>query len=525
MNLTPGTRSSPDTETTPRLVAVIDIGASSVRMQISELHGGHVRHLDSLTQAVSIGRDSFSKGSISRTTMEDCVHVLKIYRSKLDELQIPMSHVRVVATSGVREASNRLEFQDRVYIATGLEIDSFDEAELHRVTYLGIQPYFSANPDVFVNDTVVAEIGGGTTEVLFLRDTDVLFARTFRLGALRMLLALESLATGADQNRAFLEAHILQYIQQIQHLVHDETASYVAMGSDIRFAAKELGLTVQPGQLTEIPMTDLRRFVDRVFSKPADRLAIQYRMSIAEAHALGPALLAHLLLARRFNTDRIYVAQVNLRDGLLLEMAHGRVWLESIQRQIVRSAQACGKKYDYDERHAEHVALLACMLFDQLRTLHGLDHRFQALLHMAGLLHEIGLYVSGRSYHKHSMYLIQNTEFFGIGQRDLQLIGLIARYHRRATPQPSHEGYDSLDRDSRIAVAKLAAILRVAVALDALRSQRITHVLCISEANRVRLQAHGSGDLTAEQLELRQSGQMFEQLFGVRLILESGDEV
>ncbi|HMP80800.1 MAG TPA: exopolyphosphatase, partial [Pirellulaceae bacterium] len=369
------------------------------------------------------------------------------------------------------------------------------------------------------------EVGGGTTEVLFLRDTDVLFSRTFRMGALRMLLSLESLAAGADQNRKFLEAHILQHIQQIQHLVHDETASYVAMGSDIRFAAKELGVPVTPQTLTEIPMNDLSKFVDRVLAQPADKLAVRHRLSIADAHALGPALLAHLLLARRFNSDRIFVAQVNLRDGLLMEMAHGRIWPESIQRQVVRSAQACGKKYDYDEKHAEHVAFLACTLFDQLKPLHGLDHRYQALLHMAGLLHEIGLYVGGRSYHKHSMYLIQNTEFFGIGQKDLQLIGLIARYHRRATPQPNHEGYDKLDRDSRIIVAKLASILRVAVALDALRSQRITHVDSICEGNRVRLKAHGLSDLTAEHLELRHSGQMFEQLFGVHLTMESGDEV
>ena len=117
----------------PRLVAVIDIGASSLRMQIAEIHDDdRIVRLESFEQAVSLGKDSFIKGRIDKSTIEDCVHVLSIYRAKLDEYGISdPGQIRVIGTSGLREAANRMAFQDRIFIATGFEIEPFDEAELH----------------------------------------------------------------------------------------------------------------------------------------------------------------------------------------------------------------------------------------------------------------------------------------------------------------------------------------------------------------------------------------------------------
>jgi len=141
----------------PKLVAVIDIGASSVRMQIAEIGaGGSVRNLESFSQALSVGKDSFSRGRISRDTIEKCVHVLSIYRAKLDEYEITNpDNIRVIATSGVNEAGNRLAFLDRIYVATGFEIGPFDEAELHRITYLGLQPFMQSTPRYFEGETLV----------------------------------------------------------------------------------------------------------------------------------------------------------------------------------------------------------------------------------------------------------------------------------------------------------------------------------------------------------------------------------
>src|SRR6187549_1634329 len=154
-----------------RPVAVIDIGTSSIRMAVAEIdEAGNVKTLEKLQQAVSLGKDTFTQGQIRKQTIEECVRVLKSYRRVLAEYQITRpDQIRVVATSAVREASNRLAFIDRIFIATGLQVEPLDEAEVSRVTYLGIQPFLDSEPALKVGRTLVVEVGGGSTELLLMR--------------------------------------------------------------------------------------------------------------------------------------------------------------------------------------------------------------------------------------------------------------------------------------------------------------------------------------------------------------------
>lgn len=170
-----------------RPAAVIDIGTTSIRMAIAEIDDqGGVRVLETLQQAVSLGKDTFTTGRISKPTIEECVRVLRIYRQMLAEYQIILpEQIRVIATSAVREAANRLAFVDRIYIATGLQIEPIDEAEETRITYLGILPYLRSEPVLASSKTIVIEIGGGSTELLVVRDRNVLYANSYRLGSLR----------------------------------------------------------------------------------------------------------------------------------------------------------------------------------------------------------------------------------------------------------------------------------------------------------------------------------------------------
>jgi exopolyphosphatase/guanosine-5'-triphosphate,3'-diphosphate pyrophosphatase len=202
-------------------------------------------------------------------------------------------------------------------------------------------------------------------------------------------------------------------------------------------------------------------------------------------------------------------------------MVAGNAWTGEFAVQAIYSALTLGKKYAFNRRHAEHVAELSAQLFRALQTEHSLDQRYELLLRIAALLHEIGNYISDRSHHKHSMYLILNSDLFGLRRKDIALIALTARYHRRATPQSYHEEYQTLDRDSRIAVAKLAAILRVA---DALERSHLTERRAVSfgrEKNQFVITVHDAQDLTLERLALKEKGGMFAEVFGMPVVLRA----
>ncbi|QDU28733.1 Exopolyphosphatase [Anatilimnocola aggregata] len=503
-------------------VAVIDIGTAAIRMAIAEITAaGEVRNLESLSQAVSLGRDTFTRGAIAKSTIEDCVRVLRSYRRILREYQIESAEqIRCVATSAVREASNRLAFLDRVYIATGLQIDSLDESEVNRVAYLGIQPLIARDEQLSKSQVVVVEIGGGSTELLLLKGSDVVYAHTYRLGSLRLRETLEAFRAPTQKLRNIMENHIQRTVEEITETVAIEGAvKLVAMGGDVRFAAR----TLQPGwdgkHLARLKLSALEDLTNKLLGQSEDSLVRKYHLTYPEAETIGPALLAYVMLARQLQLKELLITNLTLRDGLLLEMAAGAGWSKEFSKQIVRSAMDLGQRYDYDDVHAGHVAALCSTLFHELREEHQLSPRAEVILCVAALLHEIGLFISNRSYHKHSMYLIRNSELFGLGRKEQLLASLVARYHRRASPQPTHEGYATLDRDERVVVAKLSAILRVAIALDESRSQRIHQITCSREDGRLVISIPLVEDLSLEQLALKQNGSLFEEVFGLPVLL------
>jgi len=503
-------------------VAVIDIGTTSIRMAIAEIDdGGGVRILDTLTQTVPLGEDSFTAARIKKGTIEECVRVLRSYRQVLTEYQIlHPEQIRVVATSAVREAGNRLAFIDRIYIATGFQVEPIDEAEENRITYMGILPFLQSEPALAAAKTIVIEIGGGSTELLVVRNSNVLYSHSYRLGSLRLKETLEAFNAPTGKVREFMESQIQRTVDEIREQVSmEDSIEMIALGGDIRFATSQLLPDWNPDYLARVPTEALEVFTNEIMELREDELVRKYPLSYPDAETLRPALLTYLQLAHTFDLSNVLVTNTNLRDGLLKEMAVHAVWTEEFSNQIIRSAIDLGTKFDFDEPHARHVAELSKVLFAQLQAEHQLEQRYAVILYIAALLHEIGLYIGYPSHHKHSMYLIRNSELFGLARKEVLLTALVARYYRRATPQSGHEGYTTLGRDERVAVSKLAAILRLAVALDDSRSQRIQKVACEIEDGRLVVSVADVPDLSLEQLALRQTGSLFEDVFGLQVQL------
>ncbi|MEM9411415.1 MAG: HD domain-containing protein, partial [Planctomycetota bacterium] len=278
------------------------------------------------------------------------------------------------------------------------------------------------------------------------------------------------------------------------------------------------------GHVTKVDANRLDELTNEILGQSTERLVKKYHLSLPEADSLGPALMAYHAIASELKLENIFVAPFSLRDGIIEELASGGKWPKTVDREIIRSAVQLGRQYNFDYEHAIHVSRLAMTLFEQLSELHELGSRFEIVLEMAAILHEIGVFVSNRSYHKHSMYLIRNSEFFGISRRDLEMVALVARYHRRATPQPNHDAFSKLNRGDRVSIAKMASILRIAKALDASRYQRIKEIKCEKKGNKVVIRIFGLADISLETLEMGKSGQMFSDLFGVNLSLELGGE-
>jgi len=503
--------------------AVIDIGTTSTRMIIAHVDKNGVAHpLEYLQQAVSLGKDTFTKGSIEKGTITDCVRALRNFRRVLGEYGIASDErVRAVATTAVREAMNRDAFIDRVHIATGIRIEVLDIMDVARLTYLSTRSFLGRDPVLSRGQIVVCEIGGGSTEVLLLEKGNIVATHSFKLGALRLREMLEKFNAPVVHQRALMESEIHRTIDQILHAIPPSPVrNMISLGGDVRFAASHLLPAWDPAVPGRLSLAALEKFSRQVIAMSVNDCVKKFHLSYPDAETLSPALLFYTMLARRLSLKSMLATDISMRHGILIEMTKTEPSGDDFRRQIIRSAWETAKKYKAEEAHARHVAMLCGSLFESLKEEHQLAPWYGQLLTVAAILHDIGMFVSARSHHKHSMYLIQNSELFGLSRKDIMLVALTARYHRRSSPKIVHQEYAALDSEGRLAVAKMAAILRVADSLDRSHSQRISSIECRDEKDRLVISIPNVEDLTLEQLGIQNKCSMFEEVYGMSVTLE-----
>ncbi|MEO8258682.1 MAG: HD domain-containing protein [Acidobacteriota bacterium] len=512
----------------PQLVAVVDMGASAIRLVIGEIAAGRsTRIIEEASRGVLLGRDSFSSsGAIRSETIDAAVAALENFRRIIDGYGI--TRVHAVATSAVREARNVDVVLDRIRHRTGIEFAIIDEAEESRLVFLAVKQALHRRAPLRGAWTLLTEVGGGSTSLTLLHQGQPNRSAIYALGGIRLRQQLGLRRLAHDVQLALLKRSIANVIDEIR--VDNplrRVTQMVAMGGDIRFAASQILEAVADDDVREVGREAFLAFCDQVERLDEEQLVERFRLPDVEAETLVPSLLIYRALLAETRARKLVISDASLRTGVLLDAAEpgGRSGAEEFEPQVLASAEALGHKYRFDRAHGRHVAVLAMRLFDAFREDHGLGGRERLLLQVAALLHDIGLYVSLRAHHKHSQYLLAASQIFGLSNDDTAIVANIARYHRRGPPQTSHLPYVALDRQDRLLVNKLAAMLRVVNALDAEHLQKVTSLRLRRHERSWILEIDGAGDLTMELLAAAARADLFADTFGQPLVIRrrSGD--
>lgn len=503
-------------------VAAIDIGSSSIRMVVAQVSpDGHIEPLESLERAARLGQDTFRRGRLSPGTMRAAIAILRDYKRVLDLYNV--QRVRAVATSSVREAGNADAFLDRVLMATGLEIAVIDTSEESRLTVSALRQDLGKAVEVDRGEVLFCEVGGGSTLLTVVHDGQIAASQSLMLGSIRLQETLATSSESPERSSQILRQQIANVITVNQASLHLKNIRvFIAMGSDARLAARQVGKEIPATALHRVAKAALDRLVRTCERQTATQLARHYELPATEAETLNPALLVHQAVLHATRAKEMIVSRVSMRDGLLLDLAAtvtGRD--DPLQWEgVVQSALAVAEKYQADLNHCRNVSDLAVSLFDQLQAEHGLKPRHRLLLRAAGLVHDVGGFVSARSHHKHSYYLVANSEIFGLTREEILTVALVARYHRRSIPKPTHAEYMMAPRETRVIVNKLAALLRVADALDRGHTQPFREIRCERREDELVISAPGAIDLALERRAMTSKGDLFEEVYGLRVRLE-----
>ena len=503
----------------PAEQAVIYVGAASLSMVIGTQNtakGFHeVEHLD---RPLPMARDIFRAGTVTRSTMEQATGILRDYLRTTREYSLPLESIRLYTTNILSEAANHEIFLNRLQVATGLSARLIDDGDMTRLVYQIARRLLEKNPKLAQGNTFVSHIGPGNTRALYFKQGRLAAYSNYRLGIFRAREAVAGVDSESPQHLTHLEEQIRGVVD---HLAQDYSGYkmdyHVAIGAEIQSIAKQI---VQPKQgACRVNENDLERFTEKLALLNPDELVRQLHVHYTGAEGIVPALQTNLALARCFGDDFLWVPDGDFQRELMQDLVVARPRTATFQEEVMQAAGEIGIRYKTDRKHANHVANFAQQLFRELQHLHALEPRYELVLRVAAVLHEVGMFISPREHHKHSLYILLQTEIFGLSTTERELAALLARYHRRYNPEPNHPHFSDLSREQRMIVFKLAALLRIADALDRSHAQRIKTIILRPEGSRLTILTPGVEDTTIEQIAINSKCDIFREIYGFEIVL------
>lgn len=508
---------------TSATLAAVDIGTNSVHLVVARVDGEHIEVIDREREMVRLGSSAGDMKELMPDAIDRGVAALGRFRQVAG---IHGAEVRAVATSAVREASNRAEFITRARDEAGIDIEVISGFEEARLIHLGV---LAAVPS-FHDQLLVFDIGGGSTEVVVGRGGDVLYARSLKLGSIRLTLRYfdgdKVTSEAVEACREDIRATLAPAVRQARLLGFDvAVASSGTAGAVFQMiAAGHEGPAPRSLGNLRVARAEVEAVVKRLAKAPNARARAKTpgldprRADII----LGGALILEQVVTE-MGIDELIFSDYALREGVLLDTwrrRHGGS-LHKLSDLRRRSVMHVVELMDEDPAHSAQVARLALQLFDATGARHGLGDAERELLEAAALLANVGLFVSHSGHHKHSYYVIRNSEHLtGFTDREVELIAQVARYHRKSAPRKKHPEFALLGADDQDRVRTLAGLLRVAVGLDRNHLGSVAGVRCWDgDDGRLVIGVRPQGDVDIE-LDLYSAGQrtaLLAQALGVEV--------
>ncbi len=495
-------------------VAAIDIGTNSIHMIIAELAKREYRVVDKEKEMVQLGLSSLDGAPLAEEAMQRGVAAISRMCEVARGWQV--DDILAVATSAVREAPNRREFLRRIKDSAGIKPRVISgEEEAHYIYYA-----VRAAVDLGYSTALCVDIGGGSVEFIVGTSDEIYYTASEPLGSLRLAQKFHLQDQPAYRDVEACREHVSEHLRKVQKRVRGLGVD-MAVGTSgtiltlTNMAAAGSGSGAAPAStpraLTHDALVDLVGLLST--TSAADRMK-RYGIEEKRAATIVAGAIVLETILDELQIESILGCPAAIREGIvqtLLSEDGETARAGAAQRKD--STMALVQRSGADKRHARHVDKLALRIFDQTASIHALPPESRELLEHAATLHEIGMHVSDRGYHKHSYYLVRHANLRGFTEEQLIVIANVARYHRKATPADDHQNLDELTPQQRGDVEKLASILRIAEALDRSHSQAVRDVAVEIRGDEIRFVVRERSDARVEVAAAKKRARYFAELF------------
>ncbi len=476
--------------------AVFDLGSNSFRLLVVDVTSdGALATVARDREELGLGAVVARDGVIDGRALEAAQAAVRRFRAAAERLGA--SPVLPVATSAIRDATNRDHVLAVLSEAAGVSVRLLDGKEEARLSFIGMR----AGAGVANGSTLTLDLGGGSLDVAFGDDHAIAWADSCDLGGARLTaLYLEhDPPTAPELDRLHTASSRALAPMAARTVAHPPTQCIAAGGSVraiARLAASRRWVhppsTVHLMTLSRQELRSLQR--ELATMTQAQRLALP-TLKQRKQDVLPAASAVLAIACEAFDLDEIVISEWGLREGVIIEAFHlaseTSTQARDLRRAAVRRLELAWAK---EPGHGDHVAELAVALFDATRELHGLDDADRELLDHAAHLHDIGESIAFGGHHKHGAYLIEHSELHGFGADEIAAMASIVRFHKGSGPKP-YPPFDGLPKEHRQRVTTLTALLRVADGLDCSHEHPVERVDVSDDGDILEVRAIGTGEI------------------------------
>lgn len=495
--------------------AAIDIGSNSVRLSIAELRRGRLVTLHQDREVTRLGEGVFNDGNLDPRAMARTLKVLRGFHRTVQSYAV--ERTRVVATSALRDSNNGSVFADWVKSTTGWNLEIISGYEEGRLIHLGVLASVREPPAKLL----LIDLGGGSCELTLSEKGHVKEIISLPLGAVRLTQEFIRHDPPAKDELRRLEHYIAEEAARIPNkLVNAGVTQVIATsGTAAALAGASQALKLSRNQVSGTAVAKLLKKLGNMTER--QRGAIKgINSKRAEIIIAGAAVYCQLMAHCAVRNFRY--SPLGLRDGLLAQMAaeydqrtRPHQQLESDRQDVLKSIS---QRYHVDTANAEHVRKLALELFDQFRSVHGLDKAYREWIGTAALLYEVGAFINAAGRHRHTYYVISRSDLFGYTPLQRKVIATIARYQGNSRPQVRDRLIKILPAHLRADVIKAIAILRLGRALNQGRRSAVQSIRASSRDGRMSVTLKsGRGGVDLELWAGEKEVSYFREVFGREL--------
>ena len=518
--------------------AAIDIGSNSCRLKIASVAQHHLKTLHEDREVTRLGESVFQTGEISPEAMAGTIKALRRFHKSV-QLHV-VDKVRVVATSAMRDARNAAAFTEWVRSATGWKVEVISGLEEGRLIHLGV---VSHEPGAKAKCLLI-DLGGGSCEITLSDGGRVKEMLSLPLGAVRLQQEFLQQDPPAKEDISRLRQYIDRELKRVERkLGHPKVSVVIATsGTAAALAEASHAMTMKVAKLpVKVKKVPPKQFVElspeaaetSAVRKLAEKMLKMTNEQRAAVPGIGPrrseiisgGALVFAGLLERLQLKGFRYSSLGLRDGMLAQML-GEVDLRAAVHQQIESERWAGvlevcRRYGIDTKKAEPVRLHVVQLFDALAKVHGLPVEYRMWLQAAAMMQDVGKFMNHQGHHRHTQYIIANSEIFGFSPEQRAIVSAISRYMGKTRP-------DELDRVMRLVPAeehahvhRAVVLLRLSLALNQDRASAVVGLKTSVYPKRVVLDiVPGRGGAALEAWALKKEAGYFLEVFRRELFVE-----